>query len=177
VFVGFRDSGVDAAFPARFRIEVNPMYRPDSSPLPGGTLTLSEGGRVLAKVPVENNWAFVSLAFAAGTHVVTASYSGDSNYLPTSKTANITAAPYTYDAAFSAYAGTSCPPPGVCNTTYFGQPVTFWFAVMLTRFPPNADMGAGGEIPPTGTVTFFDGRTPVASVALHGSRPPTPPRR
>jgi len=139
----------------------------DTSPSPSGTVSLSEGGRLLATVPVENRWALSSLAFSAGTHVVTASYNGDSRYLPASQTANIVAEPYTYDAAFSAYVGTSCPPPGVCDTSYVGQPVTLWFAVMLTRFPPSADMGADGRIAPTGTVKFFDGQTLVASVALN----------
>lgn len=45
----------------------------------------------------------------------------------------------------------------------FGQPVTF--SATIASYPGAIDYGAGSP-PPTGTVTFYDGATPLGSVPL-----------
>lgn len=64
-----------------------------SGPTPTGTVTLRDGGTVLAMVSLSGgraSFAASSAGYPVGNYPLTASYSGDANYLPsTSPTANV----------------------------------------------------------------------------------------
>jgi len=87
--------------------------------------------------------------FAGSTHTITANYLGDTNFDPSTGTTTQTVSPGTTSETLA----TSQSP------TVFGQAVTFTATVS-----PNAP----SIIPPTGTVTFFDGATNIGTVTLSG---------
>lgn len=111
-----------------------------------GTVTFSDGSTVLATVPVNGNKAsFDASTLTVGAHTITASYSGNATDAGSASAAldqAVTAIP-------TAVALTSSTNPSTLN-----QPVTFIATVSE----------AGGA--PGGTVTFNDGSTQLAQVAL-----------
>ena len=95
----------------------------------------------------------IALPVATGTHLVLASYSGDSNYgAGTSATTSLTATQGT---------------PTV-SVTASANPVAYGIAVTLKATV------TGSGLTPTGTVTFYVGTTPLAKGTLSGGVYPYP---
>jgi len=113
---------------------------------PGGTVDFKDGGTAIvgcAEVPVNGttNTAMCNTsALTVGPHTVTASYSGDTNFIASSTASAVTK---TIGKAATTTTVTASPSPATVGT-----PVTFT-AVSAVTLP-----GAGT---PAGTVTFFDG--------------------
>jgi len=120
-----------------------------AGPVPTGTVTLKDGAAVLASATLD---AAGQAAFAqmlpAGTHTITASYAGNSDYAASAS--NPLTQTITQGATTTALAATP-------NPSSFGQSVTF-----------TASVTGNGAIP-TGTVTFQDGGSMLGTVALGGS--------
>jgi hypothetical protein len=119
---------------------------------PSGTVTFRDGNVVVGTATVgRDGTATMTTTFAAaGGHVITAVYSGDSNFVGSSQalTEQVNA-PATHKATTTALSAT-------VNPARVGQSVTFTATVRdLT-----------GTATPTGTVTFFVGNTMVARVTL-----------
>jgi uncharacterized delta-60 repeat protein len=118
-----------------------------------GTVTFRDGASVLGTASVVDGKAtWTTASLAVGGHDITASYSGNGGYAPSSS------APFSQVvvAAHTASAVTSSADPLV-----FGHAVTFTAHVYPVA--PGAGM-------PTGVVTFFDGATVLGSRRLsHGS--------
>lgn len=113
---------------------------------PTGTVTFKDGATVLGTGALSGGIAtFTTTAtLAAGTHSITAVYSGDSNF-----TASTGALTQTVNARTTSTTVTSSTNPSV-----FGQSVT------LTATVSGANAGSG---PITGTVTFLDGSTAIGT--------------
>jgi hypothetical protein len=119
---------------------------------PTGTVTFRDGSTVLGSVAVgRDGTAAVTTNFAtAGGHVITAVYSGDSNFLGNSQTLTEQVnAPPTHQASRTGLVSSA-------NPAVVRQSVTFTATVQ----------GPSGSGTPTGTVTFFVGTTAVARVTL-----------
>ncbi|MFN2975718.1 Ig-like domain repeat protein [Terriglobus aquaticus] len=116
---------------------------PNGSPAPTGTVTFSEGGTDLITVALSSGVAtYSTTTLSVGTHTVVASYSGDSTYMPYQSTATETIT----TASTTTLLSTSATP------VYSGQSVTFTAVVNPTITTTL-----------TGTVTFMDGATVLAS--------------
>ena len=127
---------------------------PSTAPSGGmtGTVTFKDGGVTLGTATLSNSIAsFTTSALGAGSHSITAQYSGDTSYNPnTSPALN-----QGVNQASTTTAVTSSP-----NPANSGQ------VVSLTATVSVIAPGAGT---PTGTVQFFDGATALgAPVALSG---------
>ena len=120
-------------------------------PTPTGMVTLLANSAPIGTVPVTNGQADFIAPFGAtgaGTNMITAAYSGDSTYGPsTSEVAALTIAKATPTTVVSSTANPSGP----------GQAITFTAVVS----------GRGGI--PTGTVTFLDGTTALGTATLNGN--------
>jgi hypothetical protein len=113
---------------------------------PSGTVDFTDGATDLTPggVSVSGGVAtFTTAALAVGTHTITASYSGDANFLASQ--GNDSTAPQMVNNATSSTALNSAP-----NSSTLGQKVTFTATVSAVT------PGAGT---PTGTVDFTDGAT------------------
>jgi hypothetical protein len=118
---------------------------------PTGTVTFKDGTLVLGTVQVgPGGQATFTIGFAvAGGHAITASYSGDANFVGSSQalTEQVTApTPQTTTTALAASV----------NLPRVGQTVTFTATVR----------GPAGSGTPSGTVTFFVNNVAVATVRL-----------
>jgi hypothetical protein len=116
---------------------------------PTGTVTFKSGSTTLGQGTVSNGQATLNYSFSSpGTNPIVATYSGDSTFLPSSS------APLrqTVNRALTTTALTSSP-----NPSQVGQTVKFT-ATVTGQY--------GGT--PTGLVTFKDGSTVLAQVALSG---------
>jgi len=116
---------------------------------PSGTVTFKAGTTALGQGTVSNGQATLNYSFTSpGTNSIVATYSGDSNFLPSSSAPlkqKVLRAPTTTTL-------TSSP-----NPSRVGQSVKFT-ATVTGQY--------GGT--PTGSVTFKDGRTVMAQVPLSG---------
>jgi hypothetical protein len=122
--------------------------------LMSGTVTFSDGATTLGSVSVSNFSAVLTTsALAAGTHSLTASYSGDNNYLPSAGSATQTVQGGGGGTHPTTTTLTSSP-----NPSTVGQAVTLTAALTQTVSPDTA----------TGTVSFADGATPLGSVPISG---------
>jgi len=120
-----------------------------SSGTPTGNVTFFDGGTSLGSASLSGSSAQLTLAsLSLGSHSVTAKYNGDSNY-----TVSVSAA-VTQSVSQS---GSSTTLTSNANPSSFGQAVTFTAAVQP---------GYSGV--PTGTITFSDGGTSLASISLSG---------
>ncbi len=118
---------------------------------PTGTITFSDGSTVLATVPLSGNTATLDTAsLSVGTHPITATYNGDTNFLP-SGSASL---PQIVNPA-----STSTGLASSVNPSAFGQSVTFTATVSPT---------APGRGIATGTVTFYDGANSLGTHTLSG---------
>jgi hypothetical protein len=114
-----------------------------------GTVLFYDGGSLLGPGTISGGVATYTLnSLGGGTHSITASYAGDSNYLSAVSAALsqvVTKSPVTITATSS------------LNPSNFGQSVTFTFTVT----------GVAGLATPTGSIAFTDGGTLIASPVLN----------
>jgi hypothetical protein len=131
-----------------FTATVSPV--PPATGTPTGTVTFSDGANSLGTVTLSNGMASFSISsLSATSHTITASYSGDANFSPSSGSMTQTVAMANSMTAIASSA----------NPSVSGQSVTF--TATVTAVSP----GAGT---PTGTVTFLDGTSTLGAVALSG---------
>lgn len=119
---------------------------------PTGSVTFKEGASTLATVPLDGSGqaALITSTLTVGTHTITAEFVGTGGYLDSQGTS----------ANHDVTAATSTSVSSSPNPSEPGQQVTFTATVNSTT------PGAGT---PTGTVTFKEGTTVLASVAVNGS--------
>lgn len=125
-----------------------------TSGTPVGTVTFTEGSTVWASnVPVDASGqaSFTTNALSAGSHTITASFTGTGPWGNSSGNAP----PQVVNSATTGTALHSSVSPSVS-----GQPVTFTAAVIVK---------APGSGVPTGTVTFLNGATTLGTRTLNGS--------
>lgn len=112
-----------------------------------GTVTFFDGSTSLGTSTVSGNVAQLALStLASGAHSLTAKYSGDANFYPSTSAAT----PQTVNQG-----STSTTVASNLNPSAFGQSVTF-----------TASIQSSANGTPTGTVTFFDGGSPLGSASL-----------
>jgi len=130
--------------PVTFTATVNPLSGPT------GTVQFSDGVNLLGTVALSGGTASLTTsALAVGSHFITATYSGDTNFTGS------TSAPLTQSVSATTI-GTTTAVTSSLNPSAFGQQVTF----SATVSPPS---GA------TGTVTFMDGGSTLGTSALNAS--------
>ncbi len=113
---------------------------------PTGSVTFTDGNSNLSTVNLSGNSAvYVTTALSAGTHLITATYTGDSNYVSSSATVS----------QVVNLAASSTKVVSTMNPSQFGQSVTLVATV-------SAVVGSGT---PTGSVTFTDGTTSLGPPA------------
>jgi hypothetical protein len=119
---------------------------------PTGSVTFSDGATTLCSaVPVSAGTATCSKALAAGTHSVTAAYSGDATHSSSSSSA----VSQVVNKATTTTAVAASP-----TTALSGQTVTFTATISVT---------APGSGSPTGTVAFKDGTTTLCAASAVSS--------
>jgi hypothetical protein len=127
---------------------------------PTGSVTFKDGAVTLGNAPISGlSASFTSSALAVGSHPISATYPGDANCAQNSS--NVLSQVVNQTGAGTTLASST-------NPSAPGQPVTFTATVTCSVFTP------------TGTVTFFDGSTPLGTVSLPAvAQPPatgaTPP--
>ena len=130
---------------ASFRPAVN--YRPRQT-APTGTVAFFNNGSQIASVPLSGNQAQLTTSgLAVGSHAITAMYSGDSNYAPSTGA----------QTQVVNKANTTVSTPSVSGMPIVGQTLTFSAAVSVV---------APGAGTPTGTVTFSDSGNPIGSAGV-----------
>jgi hypothetical protein len=118
--------------------------------IPNGSVTFSDSGSVLGRSPLIAGVAtFRTQSLTLGSHSILALYFGDSKFAASSSSV-----PQTIN--ISSTSTVLAPLP---NRLSYGLPITLRAEVVPAY---------GGN--PTGTVTFFDGTSPLASVALSNGR-------
>jgi hypothetical protein len=126
------------------------------SPYPTGSVTLSDGASSTTTVTLSGTGDTLSIPLSnlsVGTHTFTATYSGDSNYIPTvSGTPYSTTAPYLITVNTGTLATTT--------TTLSGVPTTSAYGTALTATATVTGSAA------TGTVQFVANGAVYATVAL-----------
>ncbi|MDD1718865.1 MAG: Ig-like domain-containing protein, partial [Methanoregulaceae archaeon] len=123
---------------------------------PTGTISFMDGETLLGTVTLNTSTSsrgqrFTTTTLPPGIHSITAVYNGNANYLPGTSTE--------LDQEVSR-AATATLINSTVNPAVPGQPVTFHAVVRVV--PPRTGY-------PTGTVTFMDGETPLATTALNTS--------
>jgi hypothetical protein len=113
-----------------------------------GTFALNSSG-FTEDIPVQ---------FPGGANVISAAYSGDSSFAasaqPTTYTLNVTPAPTQMSVPYIPY-----------SPTLVGQPVNISAFLITNLYAGQA---------PTGTITFYDGTTPLPGTVTYSSRPGQP---
>jgi sugar lactone lactonase YvrE len=126
---------------------------------PTGTVTLTDGAASTTTVTLTGTGDTVSIpltGLSVGTHTFTATYSGDSNYVPSvSGSPYLTTAPYLITVNAGSLVTTSTSLSGVPATTTFG-----------TAFTATATVGGSSA---TGTVEFIVNGAVYATSALSAS--------
>jgi hypothetical protein len=119
---------------------------------PTGTVTFLDGGSALGTGTLSGGVAtFTSSALAVSSHTITASYGGDGNFNGSS--GSLTGNPEVVSKAATSTVVNSSANPSILN-----QSLTFTATVSVVA------PGAGS---PTGTITFSDGATTLATVPLN----------
>jgi hypothetical protein len=127
-----------------------------NSPLPTGSVTFFDGPTSLGSGPLNGSdqATFTTSSLAAGTHTITAVYSSDVNY------AASTSAAISQVVNGPIATATTTTLTSSVNPSTSGQSITFTATVA----------GATSNTPePTGSVTFLDGSTTLASETLNAS--------
>jgi hypothetical protein len=133
-----------------FTATVSPVA---STGTPTGTVTFFDGGSPIGTGTLSGGvTTFITSALAVGSHTITANYSGDDIFSPS--TGSLTGNPQVVNKTSTTTGVISSQ-----NPSTFGQSVTF--TATVTAVTP----GAGT---PTGTVTFFDGGSPIGTGTLNG---------
>ena len=124
------------------------------SGVPMGTVTFFDGSTSLGTTSLNSNGkaTFKTSGFALGSHTITVSYSGDSNFI----TSTSTALTQTVNQA-----ATKTTVSASVNPSVSGQPITFTAKVKA--------VASGSGVPTGGTVTFYDGSTSLGTAQLYGS--------
>ncbi len=123
-----------------------------NSSTPTGSVSFYDGSTLLGTVALSSMMGaaratFNTSALSVGTHTIQAVYSGDSTYPTSSATLTQTVTPDTVNVGLTSSN----------NPSLVGQSVTFTAAVTPT---------VSGSPTPSGTVTFKDGSTVLATVAV-----------
>jgi sugar lactone lactonase YvrE len=148
--------------------------------VPTGSITLADGSTTLSVVPLSAGAAsFTTSSLALGAHNLSASYSGDANFLPSSSaTANLAVGP-TSDFTLTATGSTAQSIPAGSAVTYSfsvamqGAAMASPIALAVQGVPLGATSSINPSyIPPGGAVTSFTVtiQTPLAALD-HPSRP------
>jgi hypothetical protein len=120
---------------------------------PTGTVTFKDGSTILGTAPVSTGSATLSTsALAAGSHAITAVYNGDVAFVGSSS------------AAVSQVvnpAGSTTVLSSSAKSAVYGQALTF--TAKISPVAPSTE-------PPSGTVTFKDGKAVVATAAVTGGQ-------
>ena len=134
-----------------FTATTNPVL--PGAGVPTGVVNFSDNGTLIgsSQVNAAGVASFTTFALAAATHNITATYSGDGNFVGS---ASASFSQVVNQASTTTSVGSSL------NPSVFGQAVTFTATVVPT-FP-----GAGM---PTGMVSFSDGATVFGSNAVNGA--------
>jgi hypothetical protein len=125
-----------------------------SGPTPTGSVTFKDGAATLGIIPVDGTGhaTLTTSALAGGTHSITAVYGGDATF--GASTSSVVSLQINGGGGATASSTTLSATP---NPAAPGTAVTF-----------NASVtGTGGT--PTGTITFKDGGTTIATATLNGS--------
>jgi hypothetical protein len=123
---------------------------------PTGFVTFKDFGVPLATIFLSGGVAmFTTTGLGAGSHQITAVYSGDSTYLGSSSSP--------WQGVFVAPAATQTGFRAPTRPVTSGQPITLTAIVGVVA-------PGGGVL--TGTITFFDGATALATVAVPGAGKP-----
>src|SRR5262249_32926651 len=123
-----------------------------SAGTPTGNVTFFDGNTVLGVAPVNAaGQASLTVSLGVGNHMLTASFAGGGGFAGSTSPA----VAETVNPAATAVTLNSSITPAVT-----GQAVTL--TATVTAVAPGAGI-------PTGTVTFFDGGTPLGSAMLDGS--------
>jgi hypothetical protein len=117
---------------------------------PTGTVTFYDGRTRLGSTALNSSGhaTFATTALAAGSHAITAMYSGDSTLAASSSTALTQTVRQD---------GTTIEAGSTIDSTVYGEAATFTARVL-------AEAPGGGT--PAGSVTFYDGSTPLGSATL-----------
>ena len=119
---------------------------------PSGSVTFLDGATPIGTTLIVGGVAnFLSNGLTAGSHTITAQYSGDQDFNPTTSAALTQVVNK---------ASTTVTVASLTNPTAFGQSATF---------TANVKAVAPGAGTPTGTVTFFDGANPIGTGNVNGS--------
>jgi len=157
--------------------QINPVNA-TSAATPSGTVTFSEGGNTLSTATVTGGKAtFTTTLLAAGTHNITAAYSGDTNYTASSNSTSqvITSAVLTVTAADATMTyGSSVPPltygiTGFANGDTAGTAVTGAPALSVSSTDAGTQtvvIGAGTLAASNYTFAFVNGKLTVNKAAL-----------
>ena len=117
---------------------------------PTGSIDFLGGATLLGRVPYMGGTATLTATFTtAGIHSLSASYSGDTNYLPSSSAA------YSQSVTTQGGTGVLSLTASGSNTAVFGEQIVFFVGVTGT-----------GTVPPHGTVSLVDGATVVGGGSL-----------
>ena len=146
-------------------VELYAIVNETASGTPTGTVTFKDGATTLATVPLVDGFVFASLStstLAVGSHSITAVYSGDANFAPsTSAVLTQTVVRHQTTVALTSSANPSVP----------GQPVTFR-AVVTTSGPATPsgtvrfEAGVGDAATSLGTGTLTGGVATLTTSAL-----------
>ncbi len=136
-------------------------------PTPTGSVNIYDNGTLIGSANLVTNGAdavasFEAPTLGAGTHVITASYSGDTNYAFGSGAADYAlanggASEVIESVGSLSEVNTTTTLATSANPSYAGQSVTFTATV--------APAATGGALP-TGAVTFYDGKTVLGTGTL-----------
>ena len=122
------------------------------SGMPTGTVTFYDDSTSLGSMTLNNGTAILTTAaLVAGSHAITASYGGDTNF--TGSTSTAITQTVSQDGSATTLSTSSV------NPSVYGQAVTFTATVAAA---------APGSGTPTGTVTFYDGSTVLDTERLSG---------
>jgi hypothetical protein len=117
---------------------------------PTGTVTFKDGATLLGTSPLSGGVASITMSsLSVASHNISVAYGGDTNFTGSSTVLSQTVNQDSTSTTLS---------PSV-NPSVYGQSVTF--AAVVTAAAP-------GSGTPTGNVTFLDGTTTLATVALSG---------
>jgi hypothetical protein len=121
---------------------------------PTGTVTFNDGGISIGSGTLSGGRAaFATSSLSAGTHTITVSYSGDSNFTGSLSSSIAQTVNQTVEGTTTMLASSADP-------SVFGQSVTFTATVTPTS----------GSGTPTGTVTFKDGAATLGTALLSSGR-------
>jgi sugar lactone lactonase YvrE len=145
-----------------------------TSGVPTGSIAFADGSATLSVVPLTAGAAsFTTGSLALGAHNLSASYSGDANFLPSSSaTANVAVGPAS-DFTLTATGATAQSIPAGSSATYsfsvamLGAAMSSPIALAVQGVPPGATSSINPSyIPPGGAVTGFTVtiQTPLATL-------------